>query len=767
MFCVGQEVIKSCNSMHLFFVIAMVLLTSPMSSSSKLADQIHADGGSVTSIEHAPAISSRKRIETFDITRRQFRRLFNPSDVVIDKLKFQFTKYEITSRVTFSWLLVLLSKCLTLASPLLFSKLVNESNKIQDPVLLTGTCSLGTEDTCNILYIVKSSLLGLIVGYGASKLLSGLCLIVSEFTLFPVTGLSAGILPLEAFMASLKGAERRTNKINIYAPEKLNNTTFVNNNEPDAVASYSSLHHSNNTNTNSDSQLIFFARRALDRGMRASNLFFYRSIFSLIPTFVEVLTILVVMTTKVSINVSIVGLLFVVTYMGTTMYSMHQRVKIVRRQLREEGAANECCEDAHLLAETVSAFGSYNAETNKYAAALRRITRLTIDVRTSFSLLKFNQTLILGLFSMVLVLVTWHTASADSAASIGAQLVMVQGLFAQLYAPLDNVGLHYRDCISSCEDLRELEYLAEDNKYDKVTPTKQSLDPATLKTMDTAKPKLVLRNLSYIRPSRIPAPTNVQAQFKDDDSHRVVLSNISLTIPNAGYSIGLVGPSACGKSTLLKYLMGMDIEDDTTDTNNFEMEVHGIDVTNCNRELFFCPVLQENLIFKTLTLIENIQYNIESYLQYPLTDSELKRSDNAMTNALKDAQLQSLISTKTDHQSKGVVLSGGERQRLCIARALYHQEMRGGILLLDEFTSHLDAKNEAHVVDSLFSRIKTQGASAIIVAHRLATVQHCDEILVMNNGEISERGTHQQLLANKGWYAEMWRIQSNSRTNAA
>jgi ABC-type multidrug transport system fused ATPase/permease subunit len=133
-----------------------------------------------------------------------------------------------------------------------------------------------------------------------------------------------------------------------------------------------------------------------------------------------------------------------------------------------------------------------------------------------------------------------------------------------------------------------------------------------------------------------------------------------------------------------------------------------------------------------------------------------------MNNALKDAQLHSLISTKTDHQSKGVMLSGGERQRVCIARALYHQEMRGGILLLDEFTSHLDAKNEAHVVDSLFSRIKTQGASAIIVAHRLATVQRCDEILVMNHGEITERGTHQQLLANKGWYAEMWRIQNRS-----
>jgi len=593
--------------MHLLLIAAMVLLTSPMSSSSKLADQIHADGGSVTSIERrAPAASSRKRIETFDITRRQFHRLFNPSDVVIDKLKFQFSKYDITLRVTFSWLLLLVCKCLTLASPLLFSKLVNESNNMQEPVLLTGTCALGSDTTCNLLYIVKSSLLGLIIGYGFSKILSGLCLIVSEFTLFPVTGLSAGILPLEAFMASLKGAERRTNRMNIFAPDKTNSTATSSEIGPDITATYSSLQHSNNTNTNSDSRLIFFARRALDRGMRASNLFFYRSIFSLIPTFVEVLTILVVMTTKVSINVSIVSLLFVVSYMGTTMYSMHQRVKIVRRQLREEGAANECCEDAHLLAETVSAFGSYNAETNKYAAALRRITRLTIDVRTSFSMLKFNQTLILGLFSMILVLVTWHTASADSAASIGAQLVMVQGLFAQLYAPLDNVGLHYRDCISSCEDLRELEYLAEDNKCDNVTLTRQSLDPATLRTIDTTKPKLVLRNLNYIRPSRLHDSTIAdltQSPPNDDDLDRAVLTNISLTIPNAGYSVGLVGPSACGKSTLLKYLIGMDIEDDVPGKSKFEMEIHGLDVSNHNREIFFAPgtCLLTHLIVYVLT----------------------------------------------------------------------------------------------------------------------------------------------------------------------
>ncbi len=608
--------------MHLLLIATMVLLTSPMSSSSKLADQIHADGGSVTSIERrAPVASSRKRIETFDITRRQFHRLFNPSDVVIDKLKFQFSKYDITLRVTFSWLLLLVCKCLTLASPLLFSKLVNESNNMQEPVLLTGTCALGSDTTCNLLYIVKSSLLGLIIGYGFSKILSGLCLIVSEFTLFPVTGLSAGILPLEAFMASLKGAERRTNRMNIFAPDKTNSTATSSEIGPDVTATYSSLQHSNNTNTNSDSRLIFFARRALDRGMRASNLFFYRSIFSLIPTFVEVLTILVVMTTKVSINVSIVSLLFVVSYMGTTMYSMHQRVKIVRRQLREEGAANECCEDAHLLAETVSAFGSYNAETNKYAAALRRITRLTIDVRTSFSMLKFNQTLILGLFSTILVLVTWHTASADSAASIGAQLVMVQGLFAQLYAPLDNVGLHYRDCISSCEDLRELEYLAEDNKCDNVTLTRQSLNPATLRTIDTTKPKLVLRNLNYIRPSRLHDSTIAdltQSPHNDDDLDRAVLTNISLTIPNAGYSVGLVGPSACGKSTLLKYLIGMDIEDDVPGKNKFEMEIHGLDVSNHNREIFFAPgtrLLTYLLVYMLTLLILTPSFARESDLQ--------------------------------------------------------------------------------------------------------------------------------------------------------
>ena len=200
--------------------------------------------------------------------------------------------------------------------------------------------------------------------------------------------------------------------------------------------------------------------------------------------------------------------------------------------------------------------------------------------------------------------------------------------------------------------------------------------------------------------------------------------------------------------------------------------MNGMDVSTSERIHHFSMVGQENDLFRCLNLIENVQYGAKTL---PNMDKVTKQQqEDALHNAATDSLLYPLVEKMKDGWGsavgpRGRILSGGERQRVCLARALYRQELsgKGGgnqcVLLMDEVTSSLDAKSESIVTNAIQCRVK-EGASAVIIAHRLTSVQRCDEIVVLKNGEIVERGNHQQLLENKhnGWYAEAWRLQSSS-----
>jgi ABC-type multidrug transport system fused ATPase/permease subunit len=167
---------------------------------------------------------------------------------------------------------------------------------------------------------------------------------------------------------------------------------------------------------------------------------------------------------------------------------------------------------------------------------------------------------------------------------------------------------------------------------------------------------------------------------------------------------------------------------------------------------------QETDLFRGLTLVDNIRYGTPD-------GSDLIRSNQALENAAADAQLDSVVSRLSDRWlaavgPRGRLLSGGERQRICLARALYREEMGASILLMDEATSSLDAQTENLVTQAVMKRVHL-GATAVIVAHRLSSVKSCDTIFVMKDGQFVESGTHQELLSNNGWYAEAWHLQSS------
>jgi ABC-type multidrug transport system fused ATPase/permease subunit len=281
-------------------------------------------------------------------------------------------------------------------------------------------------------------------------------------------------------------------------------------------------------------------------------------------------------------------------------------------------------------------------------------------------------------------------------------------------------------------------------------------------------PRLELKNLIFSYPS-------VGSISKEGGYIKPILNNISFIIPPGGFSLGIVGPSGSGKSTILRVLLGLEpiryIEG-----NNFKeatllpnaagsLNIDGMDVSGYDRIPCFALAGQDSDLFRGLSLVDNIRYGTHTLSDSFATDS--LEAKVALDNAAEDAQLDPLLQRLQGGWDaavgpRGRLLSGGERQRVCLARALYREELSGGILLMDEVTASLDAKTESLVTNAVSGRVK-KGATAILIAHRLSSVQHCDMIIVMKDGEIIERGTHTQLIRKDGWYSESWKLQSQSR----
>lgn len=289
-------------------------------------------------------------------------------------------------------------------------------------------------------------------------------------------------------------------------------------------------------------------------------------------------------------------------------------------------------------------------------------------------------------------------------------------------------------------------------------------------------PRLELKNLFFSYPS-------VGSISTDDGFVRPILNNISFIIPPGGFSLGIVGPSGSGKSTILRVLLGLEpirlIEEGTRTGTGMANEaaatllpnaagslsIDGMDVSGHDRIPCFALAGQDSDLFRGLSLVDNIRYGTHTMPDSFATDSI--EAKVALENAAEDAQLDPLLQRLQGGWDaavgpRGRLLSGGERQRVCLARALYREELSGGILLMDEVTASLDAKTESLVTNAVSGRVK-KGATAILIAHRLSSVQHCDMIIVMKDGEIIERGTHTKLIKKDGWYSESWKLQSQSR----
>ena len=330
-------------------------------------------------------------------------------------------------RVMTSWTLLISAKASALASPMYFRSLVN---------MFTTASALSVEQVLGL------SGMGMIIGYGASRFISAIIQFFCELVLSPVTTSASASLPMEAFSAALYGASRRREDFN---PNK---------------GKGSRVSQSLDAAGGQDEGASGFARRALDRGLRASNQFLYRSIFNLLPSLIEVLCVIVLIFVKVGRSVGIVASVVAYLFVLATTTIMNKRLPILRKQLRDEGIANGYAEDALSLAETVASFGATSLEERRYAGALNNIGKSAIDVRFSFSKLKLCQSFILSSGSAAVIYAACRGLSSSNTRIVPGQLVLVSSLFAQLCAPLDHVGQHFRDCVAAAEDLREVRMFA-------------------------------------------------------------------------------------------------------------------------------------------------------------------------------------------------------------------------------------------------------------------------------------------------------------------
>jgi len=708
--------------------------------------------------------------ETMETARLQLSRLFDRN---VGSLKMSRT--ERYARIIVGWSLLLTAKSIALASPLFFRSLVNKGKVVDGLIAAHGPMALDT--------LLQASALGLILGYGSAKLAAGFVQLVCELILSSATVSAAEALPKEAFAAALASASRRwddgvVGAAGTGAREK-------------GLASGAAA-----AAGGQDEGRSGFARRALDRGLRASNQFLYRTIFNLLPSFVESFCVVCLMVQRAGYVVGLTAGLVAYTFVGLTMFIMHKRMPILRRMLRDEGVANGCAEDALSLAETVASFGAMRLEEDRYADALAGVSRSGMRVRYSYSFLKLVQSIVLATGAATLIYVTWKTAThpmymaakgavttLDSRFSVAGQLVLVQSLFAQLVAPLDHVGQHFRDAVSAAEDLRELEVLKrvlagtepapgagagtaagvgagpQETRGVGVALPRVTRQPGGRAPWAASPPRLEVRNLVFSYPQSAGGPAVP------------ILRNVSFSIPAGGYSLGIVGPSGSGKSTVLRVLLGLEpIEPSDGPAaadalSSGSIRIDGVDVVGADRIPCFSMVGQDNDLFRGLSLADNVRYGTHTVLGAGAADSP--EAVAALQHAADDAQLAPLLARvqggwDTSVGPRGRLLSGGERQRVCLARALYREELAGGILLMDEVTASLDAQTESLVTNTVMSRVK-QGATAVLIAHRLSSVQHCDMILVMKDGVVAERGTHAELVANGGWYAASWRLQSETQ----
>jgi len=467
--------------------------------------------------------------------------------------------------------------------------------------------------------------------------------------------------------------------------------------------------------------------RDIERGVRGIESLISYSLYSIVPTLIEVTLVLTILAVKFDAWFAWITIAALALYILFTVSITEWRTQFRREANEFDSAAHTKAVDSLLNYETVKYFNNEDFEARRYDQSLERLRRARLKSQTTLSLLNTGQQLIIAIG---LVAMLWRATLGvvDGRMTLG-DLVMVNAFMIQLYIPLNFLGVLYREIKQSLTDLDKMFTLMEKEREVADQPGAQPLRP---------------------RPSPPPeGEGGWTVRFEHVDfayeASRPILHDVSFEIP-AGRTVAVVGPSGSGKSTLARLLYRF------YDVQQGRITIAGQDV----REVTQASVRQAIGIVPQDTVLFNdtVEYNI-AYGRPGATRAEVEEAARA-------ARIHAFIeSTPRGYQTmvgeRGLKLSGGEKQRVAIARTLLKDPP---ILIFDEATSALDSANERAIQAELKSA--AQNKTTLVIAHRLSTVVDAHEILVMEAGRIIERGTHQELLARGGRYADMWALQQSA-----
>ena len=458
--------------------------------------------------------------------------------------------------------------------------------------------------------------------------------------------------------------------------------------------------------------------RDIERGTRGVHSLISYSLYSIIPTLIEVVLVLTLLAVKYDIWFAVITGTALVLYIVFTVTVTEWRTQFRKEMNTLDSSAHSRAVDSLLNFETVKYFNNEDFEARRYDDHLERYRKAAIKSQRTLSLLNAGQQ---SIIAVGLVAMLWRATQGvvDGRMTLG-DLVMVNAFMIQLYIPLGFLGVLYREIKQSLTDLEKMFTLLEREREVADAPGAQPL---------------VLPGAPAVRFE------NVRFSY---EPARPILHGISFEIP-AGKTVAVVGPSGAGKSTLARLLFRFyDVD---AGAGGIRIDGHDIrDVTQSSLRQAIGIVPQDTVLFN-----DTVEYNI-AYGRPGATREEVEAAARAAR--IHDFIVSTPGGYDTTVGERGLKLSGGEKQRVAIARTLLKNPP---ILIFDEATSALDSANERAIQAELTS--VAQDKTTLVVAHRLSTVVDAHEILVMEQGHIVERGTHVQLLAQGGRYARMWALQ--------
>jgi ATP-binding cassette subfamily B protein len=461
--------------------------------------------------------------------------------------------------------------------------------------------------------------------------------------------------------------------------------------------------------------------RVIDRGVTGMQSVLRLAVFNIVPTALELAMVTAIIWHMFDWRYAAITFVAVLVYIGFTTALASRRGRYRRTMNDTDNDASTKALDSLLNYETVKYFGNEAHEAQRYDHALARFERASVRVQVSLNMLNIGQALIISA-ALTLIMLLAASGMEDGSMTVG-KFVVVNTYLIQLYQPLNFLGIVYMTIKQGLVDMEQMFALL---RVEQEIADKPGAAALAAHLSEDSAGEVVFEDVQF-----------------GYQPNRTILKGVNFTVP-AGGKLAIVGPTGAGKSTISRLLFrfydvtagrilidGQDIRDVTQDSLRAAIGV----------------VPQDTVLFN-----DTIRYNI-GYGRPGASQHEIEQA--ARQAQVHDFVLKLPEGYDTIVGERGLKLSGGEKQRVAIARTILKDPR---ILILDEATSALDTRTEQDIQSAL--RAVAHRRTTLVIAHRLSTVVDADEIIVLQDGRIAERGSHAALLAEGGLYARMWTLQA-------